>query len=41
VWTRTEKGFERRPMIPVQFVPMTGEAQKEKTADGEKNARRK
>jgi protein-L-isoaspartate(D-aspartate) O-methyltransferase len=39
VWTRVEKGFEERPMIPVQFVPMTGEAQGEHAENGEKNAR--
>ena len=34
VWTRTERGFETKNLIPVQFVPMTGEAQGEKTPDG-------
>lgn len=29
VITRTEDGFERERSIPVQFVPMTGEAQRE------------
>jgi protein-L-isoaspartate(D-aspartate) O-methyltransferase len=33
VWTRTERGFETKNLIPVQFVPMTGEAQGEKTPD--------
>jgi protein-L-isoaspartate(D-aspartate) O-methyltransferase len=28
VFTRTEHGFEKRNVIPVRFVPMTGEAQK-------------
>ncbi len=28
VYTRTEKGFEKRNVIPVRFVPMTGEAEK-------------
>lgn len=28
VWTRTENGLERRSVIPVRFVPMTGEAQR-------------
>ena len=28
VFTRTETGFEKRNVIPVRFVPMTGEAQK-------------
>ena len=28
VFTRTETGFEKRNVIPVVFVPMTGEAQK-------------
>jgi len=27
VWTRTEDGFENRNLVPVQFVPMTGEAE--------------
>jgi protein-L-isoaspartate(D-aspartate) O-methyltransferase len=27
VWTRTETGYETRNLVPVQFVPMTGEAQ--------------
>ncbi len=27
VWTRTEEGFENRNLVPVQFVPMTGEAE--------------
>jgi protein-L-isoaspartate(D-aspartate) O-methyltransferase len=26
--TRTERGFERESLLPVRFVPMTGEAQK-------------
>jgi len=30
VYTRTEKGFEKRNVIPVRFVPMTGEAQNSK-----------
>ena len=24
---RTDKGYEREPVLPVAFVPMTGEAQ--------------
>jgi len=28
VITRTDKGFERRSVLPVRFVPMTGEAQR-------------
>ena len=28
VYTRTEAGFEKRNVIPVRFVPMTGEAEK-------------
>jgi protein-L-isoaspartate(D-aspartate) O-methyltransferase len=28
VYTRTEKGFEKRNVIPVRFVPMTGEAER-------------
>ena len=28
VYTKTEKGLEKRNVIPVRFVPMTGEAQK-------------
>jgi protein-L-isoaspartate(D-aspartate) O-methyltransferase len=31
VYTRTEKGFEKRNVIPVRFVPMTGEAEKSDT----------
>lgn len=27
VWTRTATGFETRNLVPVQFVPMTGEAE--------------
>ena len=27
---RTKKGFERSSVIPVRFVPMTGEAQRQK-----------
>jgi len=26
--TRTAKGYDRRNVMPVRFVPMTGEAQK-------------
>jgi protein-L-isoaspartate(D-aspartate) O-methyltransferase len=33
VWTRAERGFDTRNLIPVQFVPMTGEAQSQSTAD--------
>jgi protein-L-isoaspartate(D-aspartate) O-methyltransferase len=40
VWTRTAGGFERRDSIPVQFVPMTGEAETAKAAQRERNARR-
>jgi len=40
VWTRTAEGFEPRFSIPVQFVPMTGEAETAKAAEREKNARR-
>ena len=29
LWTRTDRGFESKNLIPVQFVPMTGEARKE------------
>ena len=29
LWTRTERDFEARDLIPVQFVPMTGEAHRE------------
>jgi protein-L-isoaspartate(D-aspartate) O-methyltransferase len=29
VYTRTERGFEKRNVIPVRFVPMTGEAERE------------
>jgi len=29
VYTRTADGFEKRNVIPVRFVPMTGEAQKD------------
>ncbi|MEP7027023.1 MAG: protein-L-isoaspartate(D-aspartate) O-methyltransferase [Candidatus Eisenbacteria bacterium] len=29
LWTRTERDFEARDLIPVQFVPMTGEARRE------------
>jgi protein-L-isoaspartate(D-aspartate) O-methyltransferase len=29
VYTRTPDGFEKRNVIPVRFVPMTGEAQKD------------
>ncbi len=28
--TRTEKGFEEKRLLPVRFVPMTGEAQKKR-----------
>jgi protein-L-isoaspartate(D-aspartate) O-methyltransferase len=27
-WTRTPDGFDREPLLPVRFVPMTGEAQR-------------
>lgn len=27
VWTRTESGFDKRNVLPVRFVPMTGRAQ--------------
>ena len=27
-WIRTAKGFEREELLPVRFVPMTGEAQR-------------
>lgn len=30
VITRTEKGFDKQSIIPVRFVPMTGEAEKKK-----------
>lgn len=40
VWTRTQDGFEPRFSIPVQFVPMTGEAETAKATQREKNARR-
>jgi protein-L-isoaspartate(D-aspartate) O-methyltransferase len=40
VWTRTEGGFEPRFSIPVQFVPMTGEAETAKPTTRERNARR-
>ena len=30
VITKTKKGFERRSVIPVRFVPMTGEAEKKR-----------
>ncbi|RMH37223.1 MAG: protein-L-isoaspartate(D-aspartate) O-methyltransferase [Nitrospirae bacterium] len=30
---RTEKGFERTTLLPVAFVPMTGEAEKKKAAE--------
>jgi protein-L-isoaspartate(D-aspartate) O-methyltransferase len=26
-WTRTASGFERETLLPVRFVPMTGQAQ--------------
>ncbi len=29
LWTRTERDFEAKDLIPVQFVPMTGEARRE------------
>ncbi len=28
-WTRTDSGFERETLLPVRFVPMTGEAQQQ------------
>ena len=28
LWTRTPTSFDSRNLLPVQFVPMTGEAQK-------------
>ena len=34
VLTPTQRGFETKNLIPVQFVPMTGEAQGEKATDG-------
>lgn len=40
VWTRTEDGFEPHFSIPVQFVPMTGEAETVKAPDRERKARR-
>jgi protein-L-isoaspartate(D-aspartate) O-methyltransferase len=40
VWTRTADGFDPHFSIPVQFVPMTGEAETAKAAQREKNARR-
>ena len=36
VWTRTEDGFETRNLVPVQFVPMTGEAEAGANDDSEK-----
>jgi protein-L-isoaspartate(D-aspartate) O-methyltransferase len=33
VWTKTEHGFEQRDLIPVSFVPMTGEARGEEAPD--------
>jgi len=27
VWTRTQSGFDKRNVLPVRFVPMTGRAQ--------------
>jgi protein-L-isoaspartate(D-aspartate) O-methyltransferase len=32
VYTRTPNGFEKRNVIPVRFVPMTGEAEKRDTS---------
>lgn len=32
VWTRTESGLDKRNVLPVRFVPMTGRAQ-QRTAD--------
>jgi protein-L-isoaspartate(D-aspartate) O-methyltransferase len=43
VWTRTEDGFENRNLVPVQFVPMTGEAEgtpKAKSRQGSPNGGR-
>jgi protein-L-isoaspartate(D-aspartate) O-methyltransferase len=33
LWTKTDHGFEQRDLIPVSFVPMTGEARGEETPD--------
>ena len=33
VWTKTDHGFEQRDLIPVSFVPMTGEARGEEAPD--------
>ena len=32
LWTRTERDFDAKDLIPVQFVPMTGESRKEPSA---------
>ena len=29
LWTRTERDFDAKDLIPVQFVPMTGESRRE------------
>jgi protein-L-isoaspartate O-methyltransferase len=29
LWTRTPTSFDSKNLLPVQFVPMTGEARKE------------
>jgi protein-L-isoaspartate(D-aspartate) O-methyltransferase len=41
VWTRTDHGFETKTLIPVSFVPMTGEARGENAPDDANNATRK
>jgi protein-L-isoaspartate(D-aspartate) O-methyltransferase len=33
VWTKTDHGFEQKDLIPVSFVPMTGEARGEEAPD--------
>ena len=40
VVTRTETGFEQRSVIPVRFVPMTGEAQRTGTTTRERDRQR-
>jgi protein-L-isoaspartate(D-aspartate) O-methyltransferase len=32
LWTRTERDFDAKDLIPVQFVPMTGESRREPSA---------
>jgi protein-L-isoaspartate(D-aspartate) O-methyltransferase len=35
LWTRTETGFDSQNLLPVQFVPMTGETRRRTVPDGQ------